>query len=667
MIANDQDLKSALDLNLQFTNYLISKVDKLTDEIAFMSPVEFNEAYRYIPSSVSPRFAGPIDISRTPFWIEPLECLDVRSDVREVAIIKGVQTGYTTIPLEGGIFYVAGHVRTAPAMFATADLGLSNARMKLNILPMFQQSNMGHIFMSSDETSTRKRGATKEQIEWEGGGYLIPYGAQNADKARQNTIWFLFMDEISAWPDLRDGDSVKLFKDRCSGVWDQRKILMGSTPGILGSCKIHKEFLRGDQRKYFVRCLKCGFPQILRKDGKHEGRDYGLRWEYLENGSLDIESVRYECANCNHAHMEHDKTKLFALDNAEWQPTATAVQKDIRSYQLSALYSPAGFQPWYKAVTAWLDAWDVKNNRRRDVAALQVFYNNILAEPFEIFGSKIDFKQASAHRRMFYSKGTINNTEIEKHTGSPILAVIMTVDCHKDNLAVAIWGCTKDLTIWCIDYQRFYDTSATGHETLDGVGWASLSELIDSKEYIANDGKKYRISSTFIDASWKTEVVYGFCSQYSAGVYPIFGRDKIGKSSSLTEFKEYRAKSGILCYNINVDYYKDRIAPVLRREWSKDHGKQGPYTFNAPIDITDKELTELTVEMLRSKQEPNGSLTYYWHRPHGVENELWDLLVYAHAGFEIIAWSIWIRAFEAETIDWEEYWAYLERESLFYE
>ena len=34
----------------------------------------------------------------------------------------------------------------------------------------------------------------------------------------------------------------------------------------------------------------------------------------------------------------------------------------------------------------WLEAWDVEGNRSRDNAKLQVFYNNVLGEAFEVRG-----------------------------------------------------------------------------------------------------------------------------------------------------------------------------------------------------------------------------------------------------------------------------------------
>ena len=106
---------------------------------------------------------------------------------------------------------------------------------------------------------------------------------------------------------------------------------------------------------------------------------------------------------------------------------------------------------------------------------------------------------------------------------------------------------------------------------------------------------------------------------------------------------------------------------MLRREWVEDAGQQKRYHFNAPVDLGDKELKELTAEVRREKQDENGNVSYYWHRPGNARNELWDLLVYGNAAVEIIAWSICIQHFELETIDWPQFWDYIEQEKPYFD
>ena len=650
-------------------DWVVDEVEGLTDEVFPVTPSQYNEENRYLPESVT-SMPGYIRYDVNPFMREIVDCFDIDSHVREVNLKKGVQITYSTV-LESGALYFMGHVKTLPIMYLTADKELASARIENNFLPMLNHSDLAHIIRSSDEGNSRKTGKTANHLQFEGGGYLVPFGAKNADKMRSYSICVMLKDEIDAWPDTvgKDGDPDALSDDRCSGYWERRKIFRGSTPLIKGTSKIEQAYLRGDQRKYHVLCKSCGFPQELRWStvDKETGVIGGFQWE-TDKGVLVLESVRYCCANCGAPHLEHDKERLFSEDHgAHWLATARPVEPGIRSYHVPALYSPIGMQPWYKCVSAYLRGFDPVEKKVRDIGKYQVFYNNILAEPFEILGSKIRFTSVSAHRRAVYRLGQIPNKYATKHSGSAVLFLTCQVDVHKQNLAVSVMGWCRDAKPYVVDYWRF---EVEGNEDdcseLTSPVWGRLRALIEEKEYEADDGKKYRVALTFVDAGYANDTVTTFCSDYASGVYPILGRDRPAKNQTIREFAEFTTQAGTIGYRILVDHYKDRLAPVLRREWEEGAGEQKKYHFNAPVDISDKQLKELTVETRRERKDEKGVTYYDWYRPGNARNELWDLLCYGHAAVEVLAWSICIQHFELETIDWPQFWDYIESEALYY-
>lgn len=643
--------------------WLSDQADALTEVIHKITPAQFNEEHRYLPESVT-SMPGYIRYDVNPFMREIINCFDADSGVREVNLKKGVQITYTTL-LESGLLYYMAHVKTLPCMYMTADKELAAARIENNIIPMINQSGFGDIIQSSDEGNSRKTGKTSNHIQWAGGGYLVPFGAKNADKMRSYSIAVLLKDEIDAWPDTvgKDGDPDSLSDDRCSGYWERRKIFRGSTPLIKGSSKIEKAYKRGDQRKYRVLCKKCNAPQELRWS-YGENEKGGFYWE-TDGGILIPESVQYRCKECGEPHFEHDKERLFSEEHgAHWNPTARPVEAGIRSYHLPALYSPIGMQPWYKSVGAYLAGFDPEERRVKDISKYQVFYNNVLAEPFEIMGSKIRFTTVSLHRRAAYRLGQVPNKYAAEFSGSPILLLTCQVDVHKSFLAVSVMGWARDSKPYVIEYLRLEDEDCS--ESTSKV-WGELREIIEERKYEADDGKRYSVVMTFIDAGYANDTVVSFCADYASGVVPVLGRDRPSKSNRVKEFSEFTTQTGTTGYTITVDHYKDRLAPVLRREWTEDAGVQKPHHFNAPIDLPDKALKELTVETRREKTDANGNTSYYWHRPGSVRNELWDLLVYGHAAIEVIAWSICIQYFKLKTVDWDQFWEYLENEAIYFE
>lgn len=654
-----------LDLNNAGADWLAAEVDEIVESVNTRTPSVYNEEVRYLPASVTSR-SGYIRYKVNPFMREIVDCFDVDSPVREISLQKGVQITYSTV-LESGVLYYADEIGTLPMMYVTADKELAAARIENNFIPMFNHSDRSDIIKSSDIGNSRKTGKTKSHLQFAKGATLIPFGAKNADKMRSFSIAVMLKDEIDAWPESvgKDGDPDELTSARCSGFWNRRKIFRGSTPTVDGVSKIQKAYLRGDQRRYHVPCKHCGHMQPLRwyTVDKETGVIGGIMWD-MNGRTLDLESVRYCCVKCGGAHYEHDKARMFAESSgAKWIPSAEPAEPNVRSYHLSALYSPIGMQPWYQCVALYLEAWDVEKKTVKDVGKLQVFYNNILAKTFKVKGSKIRFEAVSAHRRQSYVFGTINNTYVKKHTGDKILFIILMVDVHKRELPTAVFGVGMHGVMFLLDYKRIQATGegdACDTSLQDNGAWAELKRMRDETEYVADDGAKYKICMTFVDAGYNNDTVNNFCAQFESGVYPILGRDRTSNNQQIREFSPFETKIGTTGYRILVDHYKDRLAPVLRREWTEEQGLQNAHHFNAPLDVTDEQLKEFTTENRVKKVNERGQASYVWHRPQGAANELWDLLVYANCAVDVLCYSIHVDMFgmSVDQIDWKIFWEY---------
>lgn len=637
--------------------FLRRRCARLTTETRELLPSEWSEKKRYLPASAT-ALPGYYRFDVSPYMREIIDCMSPESSVRHVTIMKGVQIGATTL-LENTIGYYIDQVKTAPMMLVTADAELAKLRIESFVVPMLKHSGLDHLIKSLDEQNPRKTGRTDKKYEWEGGGSLVPFGAVNANKLRSMPIQVLLRDEIDGWPDNvgKDGDPVRLSDDRTATFEATRKVFDCSTPLIKGSSKIETLHDAGDQRKYFVRCLGCRHPQELRwsRTDRETGVISGITWKTDEGGRLIEGSARYVCEKCGHEHHNNDKTRLFADGNAEWVATATPGTPHHRSYHLSALYSPVGMQTWDACVVKWLEAWDVENNRSRDNLKLQVFYNNVLGVPFEQRGIKLRFEIVSSHRRHAYRYGEVPNKWLAQACGSPVLIITLAVDVHIDNLAVAVIGWCRGRRAVLLDYWRF----AGDTEQIDNPAtWGRLREVIEDRQYKGDDGSAYRIQLSLIDCGYLTDTVYRFCERYESGVFPVRGRESPPKNAPIKEFWKYTTEGGQLAWSASVDMYKDRWSSALRRSWD-GLGMQPEGYFNAPIDASDEQLKELTVETRREKidKATNRRLGFEWHRPSGANNELWDLLIYCNVGLDIAAYEICIQQMQLEQIDWNAFWS----------
>lgn len=648
--------------HLSDAQWLEEQFAALTYELEVITPSKWAETKRYLPPSVT-ALPGPFSFDVAPFAREIVDCMSLDSPVREVIWMKGVQITATTAGLENTLGYVIEHVKTAPAMLVTADAELAKLRLESYILPMLEHSGLSHLIRSSDTTNNRKTGQRDGKLEWIGGGFLALLGAKNPNKMRSTSAQYLLADEIDGWPLKvgRDGSPMKLVRDRTAAFESSRKIFCVSTPTVKGQSVIETEFLRGDQRYYHVCCLHCGFPQVLRwrRVNKDTGEVTGIVWE-MDGARLVPGSTRYLCERCGHPHTNDDKMKLLSPSyGAEWRPTATPVNPTVRSYHLSALYSPVGMQSWDACVAKWLEAWDDERGQARNTDDLKVFYNNVLGETFVELGEKIRFDHVSPHRRHHYRFGEVPNAFASEYCESHVLVLTCAVDVHKDNLAVSVFGWTRGRRAILIDYWRFEGDTENLH---DAATWGRLRELLEEKEYVADDGKIYRIELTLIDSGYRADDVYQFCGEYAAGVIACKGRDISARSHVGKYYELSTGKSGERFAGIFVDHYKDRWSTSFRREWDGVSVQPEGY-FNAPIDIRDDQLKELTVEVKRDRKRADGVIIgKEWHRPSGANNELWDCLVYCTAALQMIADDLCISQLGLPQANWLEFYEHCAQE-----
>jgi phage terminase large subunit GpA-like protein len=546
-------------------------------------------------------------------------------------------------------------------LFATADSELADLRIQTNIVPMIQDSGCSDLIMSSDRLSTKKQGKTSKKIEWAGGGWLFPIGAQNPNKSRSLPFPCALCDEVDCWPrETPQGASFALITARTKTYEEVRKILVGSTPLISGMSIVFEEYELGDQRKRFFKCLGCAEYQTIKWERRDDdGVVSGIVWSVDDDGKVIRESVKYLCRFCGHAHSEADKQIIFSDDHGcEWRPTAKPSQPDRRSYHVPALISLQ--QTWYACVMDWIEATGDDPGQPADLQKLQVFYNNILGVPFELIGQRPTFQHVSAHRRLDYSMGTVPARYAERVAGSRIALLTAAVDVHSDGIHVAVFGWTKGLRAFLVYYASWKGNPA---DIQDPDTWLKLGDMLENKVWTCDDGATMGLSFVVVDSQHLGDIVFSFCSEYQPGpIYPIKGRDIPIKGATMPFTKFATPQTGV-GFHIVVDHYKDRWATSLRRHWSEGASTQPEGHFNAPVDLEDAALKELTVEYKVPKktkgQQSRAGKHHIWVRPKGSKNELWDLLIYNSAALDIVCHDVCVNVLGQNAQNWPDFWDYV--------
>lgn len=658
--------------DLQDLHWLREQLSDLVTSVRARRPSQVAEEVRYLPQATSDS-PGPFSWDLSPYFREPLDLLGPDSPYTKVVIEKGVQMGYTVAVLENFILYQIVEVKTRPVLFATISDDMCETRVNTNIAPMIQHSDLMHLIQSHDQLSQRKAGKTDKRLSWAGGGWMTWLGAIDPGGMHSLPFPTIVMDEVDRWRATKDGHPVDLFAARGktfsrSGVL---RMLLGSTPSLAGQSRIHDEYLTGDQRHLFVRCLSCGGPQRLRwrRVDKESGVVSGIEWDTNE-GVLDPKSLRYLCKFCNHPHTEDDKYKLISLDNIYWEAT----EKKPLDPRCASFHAPALMslmQPWSDWATDWIKAiGNGTEHYPEHPDQMRVFYNNCLAMPYADHGRSVKLSDVSLLRRP-YAYGQIPSKLALKTTGHPILFLTCSVDVHDKWLSVAVFGWAPWGRAFLIRYEEYPPVGPDGVRPEGNTGvkndpltWGCLDTLLQTAEWVDDLGHDYKMLDIVgVDSGdgERTDQVYEYCAEYAPNpVFPIKGEPMRDKAKRVWEFKQPMTASA---WHITVDFFKDRWSHGLKQIWSGEGTM--PHNFlSVPINTTDPQLAELTKERKIRKVNTKGEIVHEWYRPKGSTNELWDHLVYNSALLEIACLAVSIHQFDpkgkTKPEDWPQFWAYLE-------
>ena len=645
-----------LELDPSDAKFFHDVIGGLTSERKLMKVSEWAEEKRYLPPELTSK-PGRWANAYTPFLVEIMDRLSPSDPARKIVVRKGVQVGATTGLLENQIGYTIDHDPSG-LIYISADKELTKLGIELKVDRMLHHSKLSHLLTPPDGRSKRS-GDTSTLKEFPG-GFLLAVGARNPGKLRSTSARKIVLDELDGMPLIlggvgqEEGNPVTLAEMRTATYESTRKILYLSTPLKMQTSLINPLFLAGDQRYYYVPCIHCGEMQPLDWHGYTKaGKQYGIVFDLDDDGILVEESVGYCCRECQAIFRNHDKA--WFLPKGEWRPHSRTQEKGLVSYHLPAFYSPPGQQTWAGSVYQWLKAWDPVQDRMKDRDELQTFYNLQRGLPWEERGESPSAERVREHRRLHYSEGEINNTQITEETGAPAILLTCAVDVHGDRLDVEVLAWCQDRQTYSIEWLHFM-----GDPDETDV-WDELSELIEDREWVADDDRRYRILATLIDVGWaeKADAVYQFCMQYSQGVYPVMGRKVPMKGSLVKEFQLSQSAGGLPLYNVTAFMYKDRLASWLKATWKEGQLQPTGYP-NYPENRRDEYFehyeAEQKVELIdaRTKKRKGWEWKQIGQRP----NHALDVRVYGMAAFDMIVFDTCVDALGLENLSYIDFFEY---------
>ena len=540
---------------------------------------------------------GPWRTDRTPYLREPMQCLSPSSPWRRVVLMFGSQMAKTEVVLNwlGAII----HLWPAPTLLVQPTIDMAKRLNRQRLEPLLRETPVLSDLIAP--ARARDSGNTMFLKEFRGGLFVLT-GANSGSGLQSMPAAYLLADEVSSYPFEADdkGDPLENAEARTS-TFPMGKVLITSTPGTRGMCRITSEYeTRSDRRQLAVLMPCCGSLEVLR------WREH-MKWDKPEG------EVFAQCPACGERVSQHHKTTMLA--GAEWQATAKG-DGITAGFHAPGWYSPAGWTSWEQIRDEFLRA-------KADPLLLKGWVNKRAAEAYEDQAvAKINAEGLMARAQAeTFSSGTCPEG---------VVLLLMAVDTQDTWLETTVWGFGRGEEMWRIWHQKVEGSPAE----------ADVWEQIDSirhTEWPMEGGGTLTVRHCGVDTGGHfTQEAYEYCRQRSReGVVALKGSSTkaapaLGKGSRVdVNARGQTIKKGLTLYQVGGDTLKRTVYARLKKD------APGPGAIHLPNDVTEEYLQGLTCERLVPKMV-KGFQVLGWENPSGARNEPLDLTVYALAILELV-------------------------------
>jgi len=499
---------------------------------------------------VSPEYSsetGLISFDRRPYQIEVLDEIGKKEN-EKIIIISATQMMKTIVMMIAIAHKI--QKQPGPILFIMDTILNATKFSRQRLDPMIRDNY--YLLERVEEVKPKKTDTVlmKKYI----GGILNLVGANSATGLIFSSIKYLFLDEVDSYPFSigEIGDVVELALRRTT-EFEDRQIILSSSPGSEGQTRIWPEFENSDQRYYYVPCPHCNEYQKLEWGGPD--KDYGIKWE-----NDDPSTTYYLCIKCHEKIYNRDK--YWMNKNGKWHKEN--LLSKIPGFHINRLYSPSSTTTWNKLVEQWLEA--IKFSKQGDNERLKVFLNTVLAT---LWKPTIGLPETESLLQRIENYFTEDNILPEQ-----VCYLTAGIDTQDNFLHIIIrsWGIGEES--WLIMRKII-----PGNPALIYI-WNEL-DLLLQKPFAHPFGLNIYISSACIDTGGHyTDQVYEFVKNKEyRRIYGTKGSNVAGKPIAPSK-PSFNNKGNIPLYIIGTDTAKEVVFTRLKID------KPGPgyYHFNQYAD-----------------------------------------------------------------------------------
>ena len=563
---------------------------------AAMTVSEWADEHRILSGKGSAE-KGPWRTDRTPYLREPMDCLSPGSPWRRVVLMFGSQMGKTEVVLNwlGAII----HLWPAPSLLVQPTIDMAKRLNRQRLDPLLSETPVLRELVAP--ARSRDSGNTMFSKEFRGGLFVLT-GANSGSALQSMPAANLAADEVSSYPMEADdkGDPLENAEARTT-TFPMGRVLITSTPGTRGACRVTKEFEeRSDRRQYAVLMPCCGSLEVLR------WREH-MQWDRPDG------EVWCRCPACGERVAQHHKTSM--LLGGQWRASAKG-DGQTAGFHLPGWYAPAGWTSWELIRDEFLRA-------KEDPLLLKGWVNKRAAEAWE--------DEAVARVN---AEGLLGRVATDGHEGGKVpegvLLLLMAVDVQDTWLETTVWGVGRGEELW-----RIWHGKVEGDPAQDDV-WDQI-ETIRVTEWPRAGGGVMKVRHCGVDTGGHfTQEAYEYCRRHARdGAVALKGSSTraapvLSKGKKVdVNWRGKVLKGGVVLYLVGTDTLKRTIYARLAKDG------RGPGTVHFDDATDEAYLQGLTCERLVPRYV-KGFQVLEWQKPSGARNEPLDLLVYCLALLELV-------------------------------
>ncbi|WP_441228006.1 phage terminase large subunit family protein [Tardiphaga sp. 20_F10_N6_6] len=552
---------------------------------------------------------GPINFDNAPMQRGILDTIK-EPGIRRMDLMLGAQLGKTTV-LQCVTGYHIAHEPRSQIMAQPSEGDMATFQ-ETKLKPMLEANPAIAKKMAKPRG---RHGVNNSRMISYIGGWLMFSWAGSPKTARGRSAPLTQADEVDGYDTTAEGDFLELLAQRSATFGDDRLDIRSSTPVDLETSRIYKGFLAGDQRRYYVKCPHCEFPQYFKWEN--------VRWDGRQSTSVEdaekdvgVEheptTARYLCADPECGTLWDDGERIMAIREAAAQGAGWIATRPFKGH--ASFHAPemaSTFRRLRDIVQSYLD--------KLTLGDLQSFVNVSLGWPFAA-GEKADPDGLLKRREEYAAQVPMGG-----------LWLSMGVDMQDDRLEYEIvaWGVGEES--WSVERGVIW-----GDPLLPDV-WNDL-EAVEAQTFQHESGATLRIEGTCVDTGGTggmTAAAYAWLQGKTGR--RIFGIKGLGGWGIPIVEKPHRKQTGKKkskftdLFRVGVDEAK---LVVMRRLAQM---KVGPGYCHFPLadDWNEEFFKQLTAERLVVRYS-KGQPVREWHKNDRDRNEALDCRVYAYAALKIM-------------------------------